>query len=234
MSEHDDLLYLAHIDDAITRIERTASARGVSALHADEDLKDATLFRLQTLAESTQHLSREFKEAHPEIHWDRIAGFRNRVVHGYLDVRTDIVWAIVDNDLPKLASCIRSELSLRQGKRGVPDMIEIRDTDSTRNSQPTGPPRAPIISDPPGSSMPPLSRQPRAIHCANVVRSSEGALARQKTLVVTGEKRSGDDGTRTHDPLLAKYRDVNAVPTRTFPAHGRKLCAKLSGETKTL
>ena len=46
------------------------------------------------------------------------------------------------------------------------------------------------------------SRLHRVIYCVNVVRSSEGALARPKTLVVTG--KSGDDGTRTHDPLLAK------------------------------
>ncbi len=122
MSEHDDLLYLAHIDDAITRIERTASACGESALEADDDLKDATLFRLQSLAESTQRLSKEFKDTHPEIHWDRIAGFRNRVVHGYLDVRTDIVWAIIERDLPHLASCVRSELSLRKETgRSAPD-----------------------------------------------------------------------------------------------------------------
>lgn len=116
MSEHDDLLYLAHIDDAITRIERSAVARGERALDADEDLKDATLFRLQTLAESTQRLSKEFKETHPDIPWDRIAAFRNRVVHGYLDVRSDIIWAIIEWDLPQLANCVRHELSLQKGR----------------------------------------------------------------------------------------------------------------------
>ncbi|MHB1928251.1 MAG: HepT-like ribonuclease domain-containing protein [Acidimicrobiales bacterium] len=113
MSEHDDLLYLSHIDDAISRVERTASRRGQAALEDDDTLRDATLFRLQTLAESTQRLSESFKDAHPEIPWERIAGFRNRVVHGYLDVRSDIVWAIVQHDLPELARCVREELALR-------------------------------------------------------------------------------------------------------------------------
>lgn len=93
MSEHDDALYLAHIDEAISRIERSSPSVSLATIEADETIRDATLFRLQTLAESTQRLSSTFKDQHPEIPWVRIAAFRNRVVHGYLDVRSDIVWA---------------------------------------------------------------------------------------------------------------------------------------------
>lgn len=118
MSEHDDLLYLAHIDQAITRIERTVARGGVAALASDENLRDATIYRLQTLAESTQRLSAEFKQSHAEIPWERIAGFRNRVVHGYLDVNLDIVSAIVGHDLPSVARCVRAELGLRNQRGG--------------------------------------------------------------------------------------------------------------------
>ena len=61
----------------------------------DADLRDAPLYRLHTLAESTQHLSPEPKTAHPEIPWDDIAAFRNRIVNGYLGVSLDIVWDII-------------------------------------------------------------------------------------------------------------------------------------------
>lgn len=114
MTEHDDLLYLAHIEEAATRIERTAALRGRRALDNDEDLRDATVYRLQTLAESTQRLSPDFKDGHPEIPWERIAGFRNRMVHGYLDVDRNVVWAIIERDLPALAQCVRAELGLRR------------------------------------------------------------------------------------------------------------------------
>lgn len=117
MSEHDDGLYLAHIDEAISRIERSWPGVTPETLESDETLRDATLFRLQTLAESTQRLSNALKSQHPEIPWERIAGFRNRVVHGYLDVRADIVWAIVDHDLPMLSRCVREELALRERRR---------------------------------------------------------------------------------------------------------------------
>lgn len=49
-------------------------------------IQDAVLRNLQTLAESTQRLSDEFKRAHPDIDWRAIAGFPNVLVHDYLGV----------------------------------------------------------------------------------------------------------------------------------------------------
>ncbi len=36
---------------------------------SDPDVRDATIYRLQTLAESSQRLSNAFKNAHPEVPW---------------------------------------------------------------------------------------------------------------------------------------------------------------------
>jgi uncharacterized protein with HEPN domain len=124
VTEHDDLLYLAHIDEAAARIERTAVSRGRAALDTDEDLRDATIYRLQTLAESTQRLSASFKEQHADIPWDRVAGFRNRMVHGYLDVDRDIVWGIIERDLPELARCVRVELEVRREQEGPAQRLD--------------------------------------------------------------------------------------------------------------
>jgi uncharacterized protein with HEPN domain len=76
---------------------------------ADVDLQDATLRRLQTLSESTQRLSPALKSAHPEIPWDDIAGFRNRLVHAYLDIDLDLVWNTVVRDLPPLLHVAETE-----------------------------------------------------------------------------------------------------------------------------
>jgi uncharacterized protein with HEPN domain len=121
VTDHDDLLYLTYVDEASELLERTVVTRGRTSLDADPDLRDATLFRLQTVAESTQRLSDGFRAAHPEIPWGRISGFRNRIVHGYLDVDLDIVWAIVEHDLPQLSRCVRDELAVRRGHRRTLD-----------------------------------------------------------------------------------------------------------------
>ncbi len=114
MTEHDDTLYLAHIDATAALIERTALLRKRAEFDRDFELRDATMYRLQTLAESTQRVAASFKEAHPEIPWDDIAGFRNRAVHGYLTIDLDIVWDIVERDVSPLAECARLELDHRR------------------------------------------------------------------------------------------------------------------------
>lgn len=122
MTEHDDLLYLAHIENAASRIERSARLRGREALDSDFEIRDATMYRLQTLAESTQRLSDNFKEAHPEIPWADIAAFRNRAVHAYLTIDLDIVWNIIEQDVRPIAECARLELVRSLERDTGPDL----------------------------------------------------------------------------------------------------------------
>lgn len=46
----------------------------------------------------------------------KIAGFRNRIVHGYADVDPSIVWAIVQNEVPPLLE--KSESLLEEPGHG--------------------------------------------------------------------------------------------------------------------
>ena len=80
----------------------------------DTLIQDAVMRNLQTMAESTQRLSDATKEAHPEVDWYKISGFRNLLVHGYLGVDLDRVWIIVERDLPGLNRAITSMLKERE------------------------------------------------------------------------------------------------------------------------
>ena len=97
----DDRVYLAHIIEMIDNIDEL-SARGHEAFMATKHDQAAALYYLQTMAESSQRLSDPIKATHPEIDWTAISGFRNRLVHGYLEVNMDIVWNVMVNDLPDL------------------------------------------------------------------------------------------------------------------------------------
>lgn len=101
MGGRHDRDYLAHILRAAEAIGRSA-AGGRERFLADEDAFDAGLRRLHTIAEATQRLSNELKDRHPEIPWTRIAGFRNRIVHAYMDVDPELVWSVIQDELPAL------------------------------------------------------------------------------------------------------------------------------------
>ncbi len=108
-------------------LERTAPL-GKEVFLSDADVRDATTYRLQTLAQSTQHLSSEFKTAHPEVPWADIARFRNRAVHGYLGANPDIVWDIVERDVPGVSRVVKAVLQRNNEKsRLAPEHDRDRD-----------------------------------------------------------------------------------------------------------
>jgi uncharacterized protein with HEPN domain len=106
----DDRIYLDHILDCINWI-RQFTEEGAEFFSKDRRTQSAVLRELQTLSESTQRLSDEFREKHPEVPWQNIAGFRNILVHGYLGIKMERIWEIIQRDLPLLESAL-----LRPGK----------------------------------------------------------------------------------------------------------------------
>ena len=54
------------------------------------------------MGEAVRGVSELTRRAHPEIPWGKIAGTRDRVIHGYFRVDLDIVWDIVEKELPSL------------------------------------------------------------------------------------------------------------------------------------
>ena len=105
----DERLYLIHIGECVDRIVRyTASGRAVFL--ADTMIQDAVTRNLQVLAESTPRLSEGFKAGRTDVDWRAIAAFRNVVVHDYLGLDAQQLWAIVERDLPPLKRAIEAML----------------------------------------------------------------------------------------------------------------------------
>jgi uncharacterized protein with HEPN domain len=74
---------------------------GRSRADLDEDLmlQFAVLHAIAIVGEAANRLSPEFRKAHPAIPWGEIIGTRNRIIHGYSDVKLDIIWDIAANKI---------------------------------------------------------------------------------------------------------------------------------------
>jgi uncharacterized protein with HEPN domain len=105
----EDLKYLLYIQENIRRIEEDTAA-GRAAFDASHTVQDAVLRNLQLLAESTKRLSTDRKESHREVDWRGIAGFRNFLVHDYMSVDLEIVWRIIEEDVPRLKAAVAAML----------------------------------------------------------------------------------------------------------------------------
>lgn len=104
----DERIYLVHIRDNIHHVLRLAK-QGKDHFLQDVDTQAASLYFLQTLSESTTHLSDETRAKQPQIPWEKIRGFRNIVVHGYLSIDLDRVWLVIE-ELPTLLNAIEKLL----------------------------------------------------------------------------------------------------------------------------
>jgi uncharacterized protein with HEPN domain len=101
----DDRVYLQHIRDAVADIFQY-SASGRDAFFGDRMRQDAIVRKLEVIGQAVKNLSDDCKSREPSIPWKQIAGMRDKVIHDYFGVNLDIVWAVVEKELPKLADAI--------------------------------------------------------------------------------------------------------------------------------
>ena len=63
---------------------------------------DAVLRNLELIGEAATHIPSIVREEHKEIEWRRIVATRNRVAHGYLGIDDDVIWDMIQSDVPEL------------------------------------------------------------------------------------------------------------------------------------
>ena len=108
-------VYLRHILECIRRLEEDV-AGGQEQFLASHTVQDAVLRNLQTMAESTQRLSDSLKAAQPSVEWQRIGAFRNLLVHNYLGIDLNVVWEIVERDVPEVKRATLEMLDYLEGR----------------------------------------------------------------------------------------------------------------------
>ena len=99
------------IEDILESIDR-CRRYAISLDSADRDLvdmaEDAVERNLQIIGEAVAQLPAEITEAHPEIAWPQIRGFRNILVHKYFGVDVDTVRDVIETHLPPLEAALRA------------------------------------------------------------------------------------------------------------------------------
>lgn len=68
---------------------------------------------IEIIGEAAKRLSEKFKNGHSAIPWKRICGMRDKVIHEYFGVDLQLVWEVVERDLPQLTQVV--DLALQQG-----------------------------------------------------------------------------------------------------------------------
>ena len=81
------------------------------AFVADGRTYDAIMRNIELIGESATRIPDDVREAHPEIEWRSIIGTRQHIIHASLVIDNDVVWDIVQTDIPDLLPNLRRLLA---------------------------------------------------------------------------------------------------------------------------
>jgi uncharacterized protein with HEPN domain len=95
---------LRDIIEAIGEIEDMLAGSNLDGFAADKMRRMATERYLEVICEATRRLADDVKQTAPHIEWQKIIDFGNRLRHAYHATDIEIVWGIVQTDLPPLKS----------------------------------------------------------------------------------------------------------------------------------
>lgn len=107
-----DRIRVQHILDAIAEVEIYIKDVSKDQFLASSEKRFATIKQIEIIGEACNRITNEFKQAHQEIEWRSINGFRNISIHEYFGINFQVVWEIATNDLPFLKQKFIATLSV--------------------------------------------------------------------------------------------------------------------------
>lgn len=97
--------------EQIEKIQNAVEGYTFEQFSADPIRFAAVSYFTMIIGEAAYMLTKDFKELHPNTPWRQIEGMRHHIVHGYFQVRKDMLWNVIEDDLQPLKQQIEQYLS---------------------------------------------------------------------------------------------------------------------------
>jgi len=101
--------------DAVYRLDILDSARLIGAYVAGKTradflrevgLQDQVIRRFEIIGEAARRLSEAARAELPTVPWPRLIAFRNVLIHQYDEINLELVWQVIERDLPGLVAAL--------------------------------------------------------------------------------------------------------------------------------
>ncbi|TSC55387.1 MAG: hypothetical protein G01um101418_882 [Parcubacteria group bacterium Gr01-1014_18] len=108
--------YIRHIGEEVDFIISAMSGKTFQNLTDDLVLQKAIVRSLEIIGEATKRVDDSFRKKYPLVYWREMAGTRDRLIHDYFDIDYQVVWDIIQNDIPVLKEQVNLILKDEIGK----------------------------------------------------------------------------------------------------------------------
>jgi uncharacterized protein with HEPN domain len=107
MSARSGRQYLEDILEAMDIIEGYTSGLNSDSFAKNRMVVDAVIRNLEIIGEAAKNVPETIQSNNPEVSWKQMTALRNRIIHAYFGVDTEILWDIVCKNLPETKTKIK-------------------------------------------------------------------------------------------------------------------------------
>jgi uncharacterized protein with HEPN domain len=108
MSKRDNVLLIHDMIESVQKIMTYTRDMSFDQFKSDSKTVDAVI-RNFDIGEAANRLTENYKNNNPEIEWSHLRGFRNLIVHEYFGIDLEIVWHIIEENLPELLTVLKNK-----------------------------------------------------------------------------------------------------------------------------
>ena len=101
---------LEHMLEMAQLLEIERTKHNIDAIRSDKVLFYGLSKMVEIIGEASYMITKDFKQNHQELPWRQIEGMRHILVHGYFSISPDVLWDVIQNDIPALVPVLKSYL----------------------------------------------------------------------------------------------------------------------------
>ena len=109
MSKRDNVLLIHDMIESVQKLMTYTRDMSFDQFKSDSKTVDAVIRNFEVIGEAANRLTENYKNNNPEIEWSHLRGFRNRIVHEYFGIDLEIVWHIIEENLPELLTVLKNK-----------------------------------------------------------------------------------------------------------------------------
>jgi len=106
--------YLGHMLDAVSQIQSYLAGKTLAEFLEDRLLQDGVIRNIEILGEASKRMLDAVPDAvlkFPGIPFSAIYAMRNQLSHGYFSIYMDLVWKVVEKDIPDLRNRLEAAIA---------------------------------------------------------------------------------------------------------------------------
>jgi uncharacterized protein with HEPN domain len=106
--------YLGHMHDAVGHIQSYLAGKTLAEFLEDRLLQDGVARNIEILGEASKRMLDAVPDAvtkFPGIPFSAIYAMRNQLSHGYFSIDLELVWRVVEKDIPDLRNQLEAAIA---------------------------------------------------------------------------------------------------------------------------